>query len=120
MELQLSIEGRDGDRQALWEWLKAERDLRGRVRVATAAPAEGTMGGISDIAVHAAAGAAGAGAVWVALSRSLSTWLINRRADVTIEITTPDGRTLRVDSKRVDQEKLLRAVRALVEQTSER
>jgi hypothetical protein len=46
-----------------------------------------------------------------ALARSLSTWLIQRRSDLTVTLTGPDGRQVSVSSRRVaDPEKLLRTV----------
>jgi hypothetical protein len=46
-----------------------------------------------------------------ALARSLSTWLVQRRSDLTVTVTGPDGRQVSVSSRRVaDPEKLLRAV----------
>lgn len=50
-------------------------------------------------------------AVTSALARSLSTWLVQRRSDLTVTVTGPDGRQVSVSSRRVaDPEKLLRAV----------
>jgi hypothetical protein len=49
--------------------------------------------------------------VVVALARSLSTWLVQRRSDLTVTVTGPDGRQVSVSSRRVaDPEKLLRTV----------
>jgi hypothetical protein len=46
-----------------------------------------------------------------ALARSLSTWLVQRRSDLTVTVTGPNGRQVSVSSRRVaDPEKLLRAV----------
>lgn len=50
-------------------------------------------------------------AVASTLARSLSTWLVQRRSDLTVTVTGPDGRQVSVSSLRVaDPEKLLCAV----------
>jgi hypothetical protein len=45
------------------------------------------------------------------LARSLSVWLVQRRSDLTVTVTGPDGRQVSLSSRRVaDPEKLLRTV----------
>lgn len=54
------------------------------------------MGGAVEV-LTVALGSGGVGAVLV---RSLCTWLVQRRADVTVTITVPGGHRVRVDVKR--------------------
>jgi hypothetical protein len=99
------------DVEALWDWLRNEPELRGRVRLGSAPTPEGVMGSSSEFVVQVATAMAGAGALWAALSRSLSVWLTQRRSDITVKVTGPDGRHISLDAKRVaDPEKLLREV----------
>jgi hypothetical protein len=65
--------------------------------------------GAVEIVVQAAA--IGGAGVMVALARSLSVWLVQRRSDLTVTVTGPDGRQVSVSAQRVgDPEQLLRAV----------
>lgn len=109
MQLRIAVEGSDTDAEALGDWLGHEPALRGRLTSAAAPAAPGTMGAASEFVLQLAATAAGAGAVWAALAQSMSTWLSNRGSDVSVTLTTPDGRQVTVDAKRVrDAEELLR------------
>jgi hypothetical protein len=98
VEARIAVDGRDADRESLWDWLTREPELRGRLlAVAAPAPRE-AMGAPADLVVQLA----GATAVWAALASSLSVWLVQRRSDVTITVTLPDGRKVSVSAKRVD------------------
>ncbi|MFC6016636.1 hypothetical protein ACFP2T_10530 [Plantactinospora solaniradicis] len=111
MEVRISVDGRDADFEALWEWLRSEPDIRGRLRLGSLPTPEGTMGSSTEVVVQAAAAMAGAGALWAALSRSLAVWLTQRRSDITVTVTGPDGRKVSLNAKRVtDPENLLREV----------
>jgi hypothetical protein len=69
------------------------------------------MGAPTDVVVQVGAALAGASAVWAALAKSLSVWLVQRRSDLTITVTGPEGRKVSVSAKRVaDPEQLLRSV----------
>lgn len=54
------------------------------------------MGGVVEV-LTVALGSGGAGVVLV---RALCTWLVQRRADVAVTITAPDGTQVQVDAKR--------------------
>jgi hypothetical protein len=109
--VRIAVDGRDGDFEALWDWLREEPQLRGRLHLGAAATPAGTMGAGSEIAVQIGAAMAGAGALWAAVARSLSVWLTQRRSDITITVTAPGGRKVSVNAKRVaDAEALLRDV----------
>ncbi|MGW7386737.1 effector-associated constant component EACC1 [Streptomyces sp. NPDC054794] len=58
----------------LRDWLAAEEALRGRVELLARTPQPGQMGAALDV-----------------LARSLSTWLVQRRADVTVHMSRGDG-----------------------------
>ncbi|MFD2467829.1 effector-associated constant component EACC1 [Amycolatopsis silviterrae] len=95
---------------ALRDWLAAEDSLRGRVVPRAAAPKPDQMGGAVEV-LTVAVGSGGAATVLV---RSLCTWLVHRRADVTVTITASDGRRIQVDVKRAgDPESVIREVGAL-------
>jgi len=70
------------------------------------------MGATTELVVQTAAAVASAGAM-TALARSLSVWLVQRRADITVTVTRPDGRKVEVTARRVDPEYVLRAVSEL-------
>jgi Effector Associated Constant Component 1 len=111
VEVRIAVDGRDTDAESLWDWLRNEPELRGRVRANSAPTPDGAMGAPTELVVQAAATMAGAGALWVALSRSLSVWLTQRRSDITVKVTGPDGRQVSLNAKRVaDPEKLLREI----------
>jgi hypothetical protein len=108
----------DGDADRLWDWLRDEPELRGRMRrVDVASPPE-AMGSVTEIVVQVAAAAAGAAALWEALARSLVAWRRYRGSDVTIEIVGADGRRVSATARRIeDAEPMLREVLGLPAQT---
>jgi hypothetical protein len=89
---------RDDDLSVLRRGLVAEPELRGRVHLVTQAPEEGQMGsGIELLAIAIG----GSGAV-TALVRTLPALLKARRAAATVELTLPDGRTVKVTADSAD------------------
>jgi hypothetical protein len=91
----------------LADWLTGNREFRGRVKRVTAPPADGQLGGGVVDVLEVALGSGGAGIV---LAQSLSVWLRNRRADITITVTRA-GKKVAVSAQRVsDPEALLRQV----------
>lgn len=106
MESRIAVAGSDADTASLWDWLRQEPELRGRVQMGGAAAVEGTMGVPVELLVELTATGAAA-----ALARTLTVWLRQRRSDVTIKVRGKDGRTVSVDAHRVpDPEALLRSV----------
>ncbi|GAA3470538.1 effector-associated constant component EACC1 [Nonomuraea roseola] len=82
---------------SLWEWLRSERELRGRVDVIRGTPGEEDLGP----ALEALVVAVGSGGMATALVTALGTWLSSRgRGDVSITVKTDNG-TVRVDAKGV-------------------
>lgn len=100
---------------SLKQWLTREDELRGQVTFSRSQLVADEMGGVAD-AVMVALGSGGAATV---LAGSLSVWLRSRRADVTIEVTGPDGRSVRVVAQRVsDPNALVRDVLEVANSTS--
>ncbi|MBC3990919.1 hypothetical protein H8N00_18960 [Streptomyces sp. AC563] len=96
-ELRLSVRGADSDSllRSLRDWLSREDALRGRVALCPRPIAEGEMGGLVE-ALVVSLGSGGAGALIV---QSVSTWLGQRRSDVTVTIKASDGREVTVDAR---------------------
>ncbi|HEY4454676.1 MAG TPA: hypothetical protein VGN81_10240 [Pseudonocardiaceae bacterium] len=93
-------------------WLASEDELRGRLELRRKPIVPGQLGGVLDV-LTVALGSGGAGAV---LGTSLSTWLIQRRADVSVTVTGPDGRKVTVDVHRAaDPAEIIREVGKLAE-----
>jgi hypothetical protein len=85
MDASISVAAGDGgELMALSEWLTAEDELRGRVRLARQPIAETQLGALADV-LTVALGAGGTGTV---LASSSKTWLQVRRTTVRLTITT--------------------------------
>jgi hypothetical protein len=118
-ELRLRITGEDpaSRLRSLHRWLGNEDDLRGRVELRNRPIAPGEMGGVADV-LAVALSAGGAGTVLLrSLARSVSTWLAQSRADVSVTVTTTgDTREVKVDVQRArDPEAVLRGIEELLE-----
>jgi hypothetical protein len=110
MQARITIDGTDAEAAALWDWLRREPELRGHLH-AGSTPLPETMGTGTEVVVQVAATLAGAGAIWSALSRSLTAWLTQRRSDLRITVTGSDGRKVTLTASRVaDAEAILRQV----------
>ncbi len=102
-DLRISVGGRDSDFESLGDWLRSEPELRGYLRHGEAPGPVGSMGASTELIV----GVISSGAA-TALARSLQVWLAQRRADVKLNVTGPQGRHIVLDAKRVpDAEHLL-------------
>ncbi|MEU5432457.1 hypothetical protein AB0G73_03655 [Streptomyces sp. NPDC020719] len=79
---------------ALFQWLRSERQLAGRVHAEyrPAGPEELSSGVLDVVGI-----AVGSGGVAVALAQSLTAWLKSRRPAVEFTITLPDGTTHRLN-----------------------
>jgi Effector Associated Constant Component 1 len=107
-EARITVEGQDTDAESLRDWLRHEPELRGRLRTRSVPTPDGAMGAPIELVVVLATATI---PVASALARSLSTWLVQRRSDLTVTVTGPDGRQISLSSRRIaDPEKLLRAV----------
>jgi hypothetical protein len=81
---------------ALLEWLRGVRELRGGVQRERVTALPGQQGASGDLVVAlTSTGAA------TALVTSLQVWLTNRHADVTVSVSVPDGRQVRLTAARV-------------------
>ncbi|MER6571371.1 hypothetical protein ABT288_35605 [Streptomyces sp. NPDC001093] len=92
MDIAISVQsgGADG-LTSLKEWLEYEPELRGRVQLSPAVPANGDMGAAFDqLVVMLGSGSA------LALARSLPIWLRQRRSTVEITLTRPDGSSVEI------------------------
>lgn len=91
------------DVESLQDWLRHEPELRGHLRQGETPGPVGSMGASTELIV----GVVSSGAA-TALVRSLQVWLAQRRADVKLNVTGPQGRRIVLDAKRVpDAEHLL-------------
>jgi Effector Associated Constant Component 1 len=100
METRISIIGGDqSDLESLGDWLRQERGLSGRIKVAAASPREGELGSLGEALVVAV----GSGGTLSVLAASLKAWMtLPRRSDVKIRIEGSDGRVVDIDATRVD------------------
>lgn len=102
-DLRISVDGRDSDVESLQDWLRSEREFRGHLRQGEAPGPDGAMGAVVDVIV----GVVSSGAA-TTLAKSLQVWLTQRRADVALKVTGPEGREIVLDAKRIpDAERLL-------------
>ncbi|GAA1969769.1 effector-associated constant component EACC1 [Catenulispora subtropica] len=98
--ISIAVAGDDdaSDLEALADWLAAEPDLRGLIKVARPVPRPHELGAVVDVLVAAVSTG---GAVSV-LAGSLKTFLSQPRgAKVRIVVTRADGSTIELDADRV-------------------
>lgn len=88
--------------RSLLAWLQQDDALRGLVDMQNTPVGREEMGGLLD-ALTVVLGTSGVAA---ALSGSLSTWISQRRSDVKLTVTTPNGRSVEIDAKRVNSRTL--------------
>jgi hypothetical protein len=89
------VGGTHADLVALREWLAREPAFRGKVGVEEPIVDRDTMGGLAEILVVGV----GAGGTLTVLAGSVSVWLEQRRSDISIEVTNPDGSTAKITAK---------------------
>ncbi|WP_405902951.1 hypothetical protein OG696_16065 [Streptomyces sp. NBC_00656] len=111
MQAYIRLTGETGQAEltALADWLSREDKLRGWSAIEPAEVHPGHMGGISEVVI-VALGAQGAGTV---LAASLSVWIRHRRPAADIEVTGPDGQSIKISLRDVpasDLEVVLRRV----------
>jgi hypothetical protein len=112
-DLRITVDGQDSDVVSLRDWLRGEPQLRGHLRQGETATPAGAMGSFAELVV----GVISSGAATV-LARSLQVWLVQRRADVKLNVTGPHGRQVTLDAKRVpDAERLLNTALGWAEDT---
>ncbi|MCZ4606617.1 hypothetical protein O3S80_23245 [Streptomyces sp. Lzd4kr] len=100
MSVRIDVQGDDDALEDLWEWLGAERDLRGRMRWESPPASEGTMGSGVEIAVRLTElGFTGIGT----LASAIGTWLTYRSTQPAppvrrITLTAPDGTRVEIEN----------------------
>ncbi|MFF4948210.1 hypothetical protein [Streptomyces chattanoogensis] len=90
--IRLTGETASAELTGLAEWLSREDELRGRTTIESPEPSPDQMGSLAEVLV-VALGIQGAGSV---LAASLSVWIRHRRPSADIEVTGPDGRSVKV------------------------
>ncbi|MEU8076708.1 hypothetical protein AB0B31_14785 [Catellatospora citrea] len=84
--MRIAVDGSRADATALWDWLRAEPGLRGRVQLVDGPAEPGTMGhGTLELVVVLAATVVGP------LSIALRTWLVQRTTKATVKVPGPAG-----------------------------
>ncbi|MER5639198.1 hypothetical protein ABT095_19835 [Kitasatospora sp. NPDC002227] len=110
-DIQIRVSGGDaiGETAALWQWLREEDGLRGRVKAVAPPPGERELGGAVEI-LQVALEATGAAGV---LARALTVWLRTRRSDVKVTLSrSPEGgRTTTVEVSNLDPAKVEEVLR---------
>lgn len=90
MSVQLRIIGSDDphrESQSLRDWIGRESLLRGRVRAEHQPIQPGEMGALEQVLIVTL----GSGGAVTMLARSVTMWLQQRRSELRVEVTAPDG-----------------------------
>jgi hypothetical protein len=104
MELRFALDGdvTQEDLRQLARFLSQEPELRGMVDLIDAPAEEGQMGSIIDLLqVTVASG----GAVAV-LASSITAWLQSRGSDIKVSVSGSEGRSIKIDGRRLRSAKL--------------
>jgi hypothetical protein len=80
--------------RALKGWLSGVEELRGRVQLRSQQPQPGTLGMLPEALVVA-------GPLVAALVPALISWIRSRHTSVTVELTGPDGRSVKITADQV-------------------
>ncbi|GGO68851.1 effector-associated constant component EACC1 [Nonomuraea cavernae] len=100
------------DLESLFDWLQAEKELRGRVSWKEAPPKPGEMGGMAEFILVAA----GSGGFLSVLATSVQTWLAQpRRSNIKIRARRDDGVEIEVDAQNMTDERVQELLRKLSE-----
>ncbi len=100
IEVRICLAGCSGsaaELSSLNEWLCGEEDLRGAVRVVQRRVEAGELGSLTEALMLVL----GPGGAATAAASALISWVRHQRADITVEVTVPDGTTVTVEAKRV-------------------
>lgn len=92
----MALGSSDQELPSLQAWLTAT-GVPARTRLAAAAPEPGRLGVASDALMVALA----PGGAAIAVLGAIVAWLRSRRSDVTLRITTGEGRTVEVTARRL-------------------
>lgn len=110
--IRIAVDGDDAAEESLWDWLRQEPGLRGRVHHMSRSPQAGAMGSLRELVVEGVVTGT-IGTLAGLLGQSLSLWLGQRHsrgnAQTTVTVTTGDGRSVTVTSgQAAEAEQLLR------------
>ncbi|WP_256074496.1 effector-associated constant component EACC1 [Streptomyces sp. PpalLS-921] len=83
--------------RSLYEWLSAEEELRGRVRLVQAPPPPDALGSVPEMLTVALA----PGGVSAVLASAAIAWMRHRTGEVVCKLTKPDGTSVEVSAQRV-------------------
>jgi len=83
--------------ESLFDWLRHEDALRGRLQFRPSAVPPGAMGPLDETLLVVL----GSGGVASVLARSLTEWVKQRTSDVRLTFTRPNGETISVDGRRI-------------------
>jgi len=111
VEVRIAVDGPDADVESLWDWLRHEPELRGRIRRRSLPPPPGAMGSLTELVVESMVTGT-IGALAGLLGQSLSIWLTRPRARsgsrTTITVTATNGQSVSLTTENaVDAERLL-------------
>jgi membrane-associated two-gene conflict system component 1 (EACC1) len=103
VDIRISVTRGDlADLESLDDWLRGERELAGRVKLAGTAPHDGELGALSECLVVALGSGGAITVVGTTLAGALKAWLSHpRRSDVRVEVHRHDGTSVEIDAKRV-------------------
>ncbi|MGY1868209.1 MULTISPECIES: effector-associated constant component EACC1 [Nocardia] len=90
MDVQLRVAGSHDlhhELVSLRDWTSRESLLRGHVRAEHQPIRTGEMGGLEEVLIVAL----GSGGAATVLARSIAVWLQQRRSELRVEVTAPDG-----------------------------
>jgi Effector Associated Constant Component 1 len=116
MQAQLRVDGSATASVALWDWLRSDGELRGRISREPMPASPGAMGTVTSLVITLSS--SGTAAV---LARAIQVWLTQRHRDITLTLTGPGGRQVSIDAQRVqpgEVEQLLRTALGVPEGTS--
>ncbi|MER7350375.1 hypothetical protein ABT390_33765 [Streptomyces aurantiacus] len=110
--MRITVAGDDTAGESLLDWLRQEPGLRGRIRHMSQPAQPGAMGSISELVVEGVVTGT-IGSLAGLLGQSLSVWLNQRLAcgdrNTAVEITTADGRSIKVTAvESAEAERLVR------------
>lgn len=111
MEARIKVNGGDSVRETagLYELLRGDRTLVGRVRAESPPPRDGELGGATDVLVVAL----GSGGTAVALTKVLVAWVKSRRPDVSVTVTTGRG-SVKIDTTDLPADAVLPLLREVL------
>ncbi|CAL9622861.1 hypothetical protein SUDANB120_05909 [Streptomyces sp. enrichment culture] len=111
MDIRIDVPGDDAALEELAAWLRAERVLRGRVKLRSAPPQAGTMGSDTELVLQLAELGM---AVLVAVLQSVDLWLsqrpTRRGGGPGVRVTRPDGAVFDFGGGPAEVERLVAAL----------